>query len=143
MKKILAVLVLVALQFGCASSPLKNADGNKDVETAAGEEKSLSYIDFIGLRLNEVWSGLTRDRLPSLRVATQKSTQSKWTVRVIASVSASGEVKKVKVSKTSGVKEIDEMGVAAFMVASPLAPPPPRSLKNGIALVPWDFNLVK
>lgn len=58
---------------------------------------------------------------------------------LVIELNAKGEIVKVHIRSTSGVKELDDAAVNAFNQAGPFPNPPKKMLKNGTATIEWSF----
>tara|TARA_B100001971_G_scaffold214585_1_gene252870 strand:- start:78006 stop:78914 length:909 start_codon:yes stop_codon:yes gene_type:complete len=58
---------------------------------------------------------------------------------LIISLNSKGEIVKVKIKSTSGLKELDEAAVKSFNQAGPFPNPPKGMVKNGYAVIEWGF----
>ena len=58
---------------------------------------------------------------------------------VVIDINSKGEIVRVHIKSTSGVKELDDAAVNAFNQAGPFPNPPTKMLKNGIATIEWSF----
>lgn len=58
---------------------------------------------------------------------------------LIINIDAKGEIVKVKIKSTSGIKELDEAAIKSFNQAGPFPNPPKDMVKNGSATIEWGF----
>ena len=58
---------------------------------------------------------------------------------LIISLNSKGEIVKVRIKSTSGLKELDEAAVKSFNQAGPFPNPPKGMIKNGYATIEWGF----
>lgn len=58
---------------------------------------------------------------------------------LIISINSTGEIVKVRIKSTSGLKELDEAAVKSFNQAGPFPNPPKGMIKNGHATIEWGF----
>jgi TonB family protein len=58
---------------------------------------------------------------------------------LVININSNGEIIKVKIKSTSGIKELDEAAIKSFNQAGPFPNPPKGMIKNGIATIEWGF----
>lgn len=58
---------------------------------------------------------------------------------LIITLNQRGEIVKVNINATSGIKELDQAAIKSFNEAGPFPNPPKKMLKNGVAQIEWGF----
>jgi len=58
---------------------------------------------------------------------------------LVINIDAKGEIVKVKIKSTSGIKELDEAAIKSFNQAGPFPNPPKEMVKDGSATIEWGF----
>jgi TonB family protein len=58
---------------------------------------------------------------------------------LVININSKGEIIKVKIKSTSGIKELDEAAIKSFNQAGPFPNPPKGMIKDGVATIEWGF----
>lgn len=58
---------------------------------------------------------------------------------VVIKLNDAGEIVKIHLNSSSGVKELDDAAIESFNQAGPFPNPPKGMLKNGVATIEWGF----
>jgi TonB family protein len=133
-------LLLVALLVGACGSvqeaprvPEPILDQPRDLTAAYWGEVKERIFDL--WQPSPVWKALPRERSMPFAGLT-------LVIVVNVELAATGEVRSVTVTKTSGVPELDDEAVRAFQAASPFSPPPAAAVRAGVVTFPFSFNFI-
>lgn len=58
---------------------------------------------------------------------------------LVVKMNKKGEIVKIELGSTSGIKELDDVAIDSFNQAGPFPNPPKGMLKNGVATIKWGF----
>ncbi len=58
---------------------------------------------------------------------------------LIIKMNEAGEIVKIQLKSTSGIKELDQVAIDSFNQAGPFPNPPKGMMKNGLATIQWGF----
>ncbi len=135
LKSLIAAALSISAFVGCATT---------DDRSFSGEEpRPRTYPQLISRKVTDEWNLEVKNQTDLLRAETARVPGNRLTVGVMVAISEDGTVQGVRVSKSSGVKTMDELAMLTFHRVSPLPPPPVRAVRNGTLQLPWDFNLNK
>lgn len=101
------------------------------------------YFQRIRERLDRAWVPILKKKLFTYyHSGRHLASDMDHMTKVVVTLSATGEIKRVRMISESGTRDLDEAAVAAFNQAGPF-PNPPKGMidRNGEVSVPWDFVL--
>jgi TonB family protein len=129
------ILLSLFLQAGCAT----------DKKTDAVSPEYQTYFEQIKKPLGDVWQRRLKEKFTQLHAEglTPLARQQDCESLVSAQILPDGRILKAKLIKTCGLKPADEAALEAFNQMATLPPPPATILKNGVALLHWNFILAK
>jgi TonB family protein len=104
------------------------------------EYKFYGFYHRIRLKLEQFWGRNLQQQADHIfkngrSIASDKN----HITSLVIDLNDKGEIVRVHIRSTSGVKELDDAAVDAFNQAGPFPNPPKKMLKNGIATIEWSF----
>ncbi len=127
----------------------QTSDHLKDV--AIGAETHLntreflyySYFNRIKKKLRQHWEPLVHAKVRSMVKKGREiaSTENSLSTRVIITLDDTGLLRRVQVSTTSGLEDLDDAAVEALQDAAQFPNPPKDLVREGFVTLNWDFIL--
>lgn len=127
----------------------QTSDHLKDV--AIGAETHLntreflyySYFNRIKKKLRQHWEPLVHAKVRSMVKKGREiaSTEVSLSTRVVITLDESGLLRRVQVSTTSGLEDLDDAAVEALQEAAQFPNPPKDLVREGFVTLNWDFIL--
>jgi TonB family protein len=104
------------------------------------EFKFYGYYHRIRQKLEQYWGNSLREKAESLyrQGRTIASNSEKMTFLVIT-LNHMGEIVKIHIKSTSGIRELDDAAIESFNKAGPFPNPPKGMVINGSAQIEWGF----
>jgi TonB family protein len=104
------------------------------------EFKFYGYYHRIRQKLEQYWGNTLREKAESLyrQGRTIASNSEKMTFLVIT-LNQMGEIVKIHIKSTSGIRELDDAAIESFNKAGPFPNPPKGMVINGSAQIEWGF----
>ncbi len=138
------------------SSVDKEADNNKGVSSTNDYVKEVKLGDFTHLntveykhygffhrirqKLEQFWGRSIQEKASQLfRNGRRLPASENLITSLQVTLNSKGEIVRVRILGTSGVKELDDVAIESFNQAGPFPNPPKDLLVNGIAIIEWGF----
>ena len=124
----------------------QNNDFIEDVPL--GDSTNLNTVEFkyygfyhrIRLKLEQYWGNSLKQKTEAIYKAGRRPPASTNYITSLSIIlDAKGNIVKVNVSTTSGIKELDDAAIESFNRAGPFPNPPKGMMKNGEATIEWGF----
>ena len=104
------------------------------------EFKYYGFYHRIRQKLEQYWGNSLRDKVNALMKSGRRIPANGERITSLTVILDSrGNIIKVQLKGTSGVKELDDAAVESFNKAGPFPNPPKGMIKNGIARIEWGF----
>lgn len=104
------------------------------------EYEFYGFYHRIKQKLEQFWGRNLQEQMRKVlkagrHIASEQSLLTALTIQL----NARGEIVKIQVDSTSGIKELDTVAIDSFNEAGPFPNPPQKMLKNGRATIKWGF----
>lgn len=104
------------------------------------EYKFYGFFHRIRQKLEQFWGKSIKEKADNLFRSGRRLPASEDLITSLqVTLNANGEIVKVKILGTSGVKELDDAAIESFNQAGPFPNPPSDLLVNGKATIEWGF----
>lgn len=104
------------------------------------EYEFYGYYHRIRMKLEQFWGKSVQEQADKIVRSGRRMPASAnhiTSLRIV--LNDQGEIVKVKVNSTSGIKELDHAAIESFNQAGPFPNPPKGMVKNGVAVIEWGF----
>mgnify|MGYP001627265190 CR=1 FL=1 len=104
------------------------------------EYKYYGFFHRIRGKLEQFWGKSLKEKADNLYKSGRRLPASdQYTTALVITMNEQGEITKVHVKSSSGVRELDEAAIESFNQAGPFPNPPKGLLVNGQATIEWGF----
>jgi len=104
------------------------------------EYKHYGFFHRIRQKLEQFWGRSIQEKASQLfRNGRRLPASDNLITSLQVTLNSKGEIIKVRILGTSGVKELDDVAIESFNQAGPFPNPPKDLLVNGIAIIEWGF----
>jgi protein TonB len=101
-----------------------------------------SYFNRIKKKLRQHWEPLVHAKVRSMvKRGREIASTGSLATRVIITLDESGQLRRVQVSTTSGLEDLDDAAVEALQEAAQFPNPPKDLVREGFVTLNWDFIL--
>ena len=104
------------------------------------EYKYYGFFHRIRQKLEQFWGRSIQEKANNLfRSGRRLPASDQYITSLQITLNAKGEIVKVKIQSSSGVRELDDAAIESFNQAGPFPNPPSGLLVNGSATIEWGF----
>jgi len=104
------------------------------------EFKFYGFYHRIKLKLEQFWGRSLQEKSKTLfKSGRRLASDDDYMTSLQVTLNSKGEIVRVKILGTSGVRELDDAAVESFNEAGPFPNPPKELLKNDLAVIEWGF----
>lgn len=91
-------------------------------------------------KLEQFWGAKLQEEVEKIHKSGRSiASGSSLLTSLVIKMNNAGEIVKIQLKSTSGIKELDQVAIDSFNQAGPFPNPPQGMMKNGLATIQWGF----
>lgn len=147
-KKAAASLAALGLQNGLKNKSGLSANNDFVEDVPLGDMTALNTVEYkyygfyhrIKQKLEQYWGNSIQRKAEALWKSGRRLPANKNRITSLQiTIDNKGNIVRINVKGSSGVRELDEAAVESFNKAGPFPNPPSGMMKNGLAVIEWGF----